>query len=151
MNQTSFTQQAEPLSATLILGLRKLPKSQAAPILACLGLRDSSIQRGYPGPVLEYRIRNAEAARLVQSGAAATPLWDLGLDGAGQVIGIGDTGLAMHTCSFKDPSVPVPYDEVDTRHRKVSGTRSHIPHPKWSAPEDGTTGFFILRGGGILV
>jgi hypothetical protein len=55
--------------------------------------------------------------------------WDVGLDGEGQVIGLGDSGLDMQHCAFADPAVPfadfkvgderIPYFESDA-HRKVS-------------------------------
>ncbi len=34
------------------------------------------------------------------------PLWRLGLDGSGQIMGVGDTGLDMTSCWFTDPTVP---------------------------------------------
>lgn len=51
--------------------------------------------------------------------------WDEGLDGRGQVIGIGDSGIDMHSCFFRDPAVPFTVPSDGTRewrapeHRKV--------------------------------
>jgi subtilisin family serine protease len=47
--------------------------------------------------------------------------WDQGLDGKGQVIGIGDSGIDMHSCFFKDPNVPFS--------TPIDGSR------EWRAPE----------------
>lgn len=32
--------------------------------------------------------------------------WDAGLDGRNQIVGIGDSGIDMHSCFFSDPQVP---------------------------------------------
>lgn len=55
--------------------------------------------------------------------------WDAGLNGQGQIIGLGDGGIDMRHCAFSDPEVPfenfkvgderVPYFESEN-HRKVS-------------------------------
>ena len=57
-----------------------------------------------------------------QSGSVASmshPLWERNVTGAGQVVSIGDTGVAWASCFFNDPAVPVPIDTVDHSHRKV--------------------------------
>ena len=54
---------------------------------------------------LRYKSSNMAAARLVQAGGSdntAQPLWDAGLNGAGQVIQIGDTGVDQYHCMFHD-------------------------------------------------
>lgn len=50
------------------------------------------------------------------------PLWQKGLDGRGQVVGVGDSGIDMDSCYFTDPLVP--FDNSARRftsstHRKV--------------------------------
>mmetsp|Transcript_19973 Transcript_19973/g.43497 ORF Transcript_19973/g.43497 Transcript_19973/m.43497 type:complete len:753 (-) Transcript_19973:506-2764(-) len=35
------------------------------------------------------------------------PFWAAGLDGTGQIVGVGDTGLKVDSCFFHDPSVPL--------------------------------------------
>eukprot|EP00287_Rhodomonas_sp_CCMP768_P026058 CAMPEP_0202829982 /NCGR_PEP_ID=MMETSP1389-20130828/15861_1 /ASSEMBLY_ACC=CAM_ASM_000865 /TAXON_ID=302021 /ORGANISM="Rhodomonas sp., Strain CCMP768" /LENGTH=1038 /DNA_ID=CAMNT_0049503575 /DNA_START=13 /DNA_END=3129 /DNA_ORIENTATION=- len=48
-------------------------------------------------------LRNRWAGNLVQSGNAnMSTLWDAGLDGEGQVIGCGDTGIDVDSCFFFD-------------------------------------------------
>lgn len=36
----------------------------------------------------------------------STVFWDAGLDGRGQIVGIGDSGIDMKSCFFADPAVP---------------------------------------------
>jgi subtilisin family serine protease len=36
----------------------------------------------------------------------STVFWDAGLDGRGQIVGIGDSGIDMDSCFFNDPAVP---------------------------------------------
>lgn len=50
--------------------------------------------------------------------------WEAGLDGKDQIIGIGDSGIDMHSCFFNDPANPFsPPTDGDTwsnpNHRKV--------------------------------
>lgn len=53
----------------------------------------------------EYRINNFAEVRMMQSGGGTeTPIWDVGLTGAGQVIGVADTGIDLDACFFRDPS-----------------------------------------------
>ena len=35
------------------------------------------------------------------------PFWKVGLDGTGEVVGVGDTGLDTNSCFFYDPNVDV--------------------------------------------
>ena len=54
----------------------------------------------------EFRVLNAEAAKITQSGSTTldgqngtligtTPIWDMGLHGEGEIIGVGDSGLVV--------------------------------------------------------
>eukprot|EP00882_Tetradesmus_deserticola_P003856 GHRQ01004080.1.p1 GENE.GHRQ01004080.1~~GHRQ01004080.1.p1 ORF type:complete len:667 (+),score=223.87 GHRQ01004080.1:292-2292(+) len=50
--------------------------------------------------------------------------WKAGLDGKGQVVGIGDSGIDMNSCFFRDPAIPFtpPGDGkewISPNHRKV--------------------------------
>ena len=52
----------------------------------------------------------ADASAITQSAtfdtsADAPPLWSAGLTGAGQVLGLGDSGVDMDHCAFNDPAV----------------------------------------------
>jgi subtilisin family serine protease len=67
---------------------------------------------------------NAVAAPSMQGGPSshAVPLWDAGLDGAGQVVGVADTGIDMGSCFFNDPLLP--HDSTHnvnaSEHRKIA-------------------------------
>lgn len=53
-------------------------------------------------------IRNAFAAAAVQSGAQESvnlknaPIWDAGIMGQGEIVGVGDTGVDMDSCYFRE-------------------------------------------------
>jgi len=54
---------------------------------------------------VSYSLQNDQASWIIQSGDAATharPLWDLGLTGEGELIGVADTGLDDESCFFFD-------------------------------------------------
>lgn len=85
-------------------------------------------------PELEVRVFNHIASEVLQVGsrlsdrqASSTsytggqqkhPFWDMGLDGQGQIVGVGDTGLDVKSCFFWDPDHDVGYE-----HKKVIGYR----------------------------
>ena len=48
-----------------------------------------------------------------------TPIWDAGLTGSGQIIGISDTGLDVNHGFFYDSSHAVPYNSISSTHRKI--------------------------------
>lgn len=68
-------------------------------------------------PGREQRLSNAFASMVSQTGALPQgglvdapsavfhPFWRMGLDGTGQLLGVGDTGLDMQSCWFRDPAV----------------------------------------------
>lgn len=73
------------------------------------------IERGYKN-ILLTRYANG----VVQSGDPdVLPLYAANLTGAGQVIGIADTGLDSQSCFFYDEAIPTPYNYVDKDHRKI--------------------------------
>jgi subtilisin family serine protease len=52
-------------------------------------------------PTVKRELRNKEAAWITQSGdfeTRATPVWDHGLTGAGQLVGVSDSGFDMTNC-----------------------------------------------------
>lgn len=56
----------------------------------------SAIQTGaLPDPMTDLR-----------SVEGATPLWDAGIDGTGQILAVTDTGVDMDSCYFHDPKFP---------------------------------------------
>ena len=68
-------------------------------------------RRRQPRPVAvahnNYARWSVQAGGGAGSGGARTPLWDLGLNGSGQVVGVADTGVDDESCFF--------YDEVERR------------------------------------
>lgn len=63
---------------------------------------------------------NGNTSGTIQSGTpGTTPIWNVGINGQGQVIGILDGGLVdINHCMFSDPVQP-----VGSNHRKVAGHR----------------------------
>jgi subtilisin family serine protease len=60
------------------------------------------------------------AAMTVQnSRAPSREIWDRGLHGEGQILGVGDTGIDHDNCFFSDPQREVPIDRIDPSHRKI--------------------------------
>jgi len=94
---------------------------------------------------------NKEGATITQSGSAAfnggrastagtTPIWDMGLHGEGEIIGVGDSGLDTGHCFFEEATGGEAAGQVyGPNHRKVvayrayadggaTGTRDHGTH-----------------------
>lgn len=72
--------------------------------------------------VVPARLLNDTSRWTIQSFVdGSTPMSDGGLDGAGQIVGVGDSGLDHDSCWFRDPAgVP-----IGTEHRKVVGYASY--------------------------
>lgn len=71
-------------------------------------------------PKAHYRLNNKHAKRVVQSGhKQTTPVYDYGIYGDNQLIGIGDTGIDYDNCFFYDPDVELPVNKLDMKHRKI--------------------------------
>lgn len=67
-----------------------------------------------------FKLLNKWARGIMQGGnARKTPLWDRGLQGQGQILGIADTGVSMNLCFFWDELHPVPFNTVNLLHRKI--------------------------------
>lgn len=75
----------------------------------------------YIEPLPTYAVRSNVTTRwTIQSGTLnVTPLYTNGLDGAGQIIGIIDGGLATNHCSFRDTVNP-----IGPLHRKIAAYNS---------------------------
>jgi subtilisin family serine protease len=83
-------------------------------------------------PAVRPRLANDRSVGTIQSGHALgpTPIFDHGLYGEGETIGILDTGLDVDACYFADPGVPFPVNTliprsgygvaVDAAHRKIA-------------------------------
>ena len=119
--------------------------AEAASPLPQIGLRVPSVGLprlvsaldGTPGlawavPQAPVRLLNDDSVWRCQSGRPdTTPIFDLGLAGEGQVIGLMDTGIDIDDCRFEDPVVGLPALNgpdgvaVDPRHRKVLAVDFH--------------------------
>ncbi|MCU0304533.1 MAG: S8 family serine peptidase [Thermoanaerobaculales bacterium] len=112
------------------VGLR-VPGERLAALLVELERTPSLVVAEAQAPI---RLRNAASAGRCQSGEpGSTPIFDRGLHGEGQVIGIMDTGLDVDDCRFDDPAGPPALNpaigtEVSAEHRKVLAVDFH-----WSA------------------
>ncbi len=59
----------------------------------------------------QYKSMNIRASKIIQGGisSTSTPLWQEGLTGRNQIIGIADTGLDYKSAFFRDSAVAVPF------------------------------------------
>ncbi len=89
-------------------------------------------------PAAQPRLHNLVAGAIAQAGSlayvqaaaspASHPLWKSGINGTGQVIGCGDTGVDVGNCYFYDPSAPVAFSMVgSTLVRTVLLFRPFLP------------------------
>ncbi|MPZ06060.1 MAG: S8 family serine peptidase [Nitrososphaeraceae archaeon] len=71
--------------------------------------------------VAEIKLDNGTTAGTIQSGISAiTPIWNAGLHGENQIIGIVDSTIDISHCFFcDDPNNTIPQD-----HRKIIGLRN---------------------------
>jgi hypothetical protein len=83
-------------------------------------------------PQAAVRLLNSGSVWRCQSGVpGSTPIFDHGLRGEGQIIGIMDTGLDIDDCRFDDPLAGLPAlnradgTEVNPAHRKVLAVDFH--------------------------
>jgi subtilisin family serine protease len=54
-------------------------------------------------------------------GKSKRPLWDRGLTGKGEIIGVGDTGIDYDNCFFRDTNQSVTFNSINMNHRKIIG------------------------------
>ena len=87
------------------------------------------------------RLLNGDAAWRCQSGVEGeTPLFDHGLRGEGQVVGIMDTGIDIDHCAFRDDAIELPALNgsngvaVDPDHRKVLAVDFYWSPRDWPNP-----------------
>jgi hypothetical protein len=75
-------------------------------------------------PRERFRLRNKWSQGIIQSGKAFnTPIFDRGISGQNQIIGIADTGIDMNLCFFSDSEHSKPFNTVNRQHRKVISYR----------------------------
>lgn len=87
----------------------------------------------------DYQFRNSTTRWIAQtntSGAGQTPLYDAGINGAGQIVGVMDGQVDVNHCSFSDT------DPIGANHRKIQayntalGSDSHGTHVAGTAIGD---------------
>jgi hypothetical protein len=102
------------------------------------GAADGALMRGAAlvEPKLRMYVRNYESSLLVQSGVSFNEggafgnkdsqalLWSMGITGAGQVVGVADTGLDTQSCFFRDPAVDELANKV-SRNATAAGLASN--------------------------
>lgn len=73
----------------------------------------------------EFTVRNNSNRWIVQSNiSGVTPLYDNGLHGEGQILGLIDTKVAVNHCAFDDPDNP-----IGENHRKIVAYNATISSP----------------------
>jgi hypothetical protein len=84
-------------------------------------------------PALRPRLANDRSVGTIQSGTALgpTPIFDHGLFGQGQTIGILDTGLDVDSCYFADPEATFPVNSLGAR--ALYGVQTSASHRKIAA------------------
>jgi len=107
----------------------KVPLSKLAAVVQRLDTTPGLILAEPQAPI---RLLNSGSVWRCQSGRnGLTPIFEHGLRGEGQVIGIMDTGLDVDECRFDDPVVGLPAlnqadgTEVNQDHRKVLAVDFH--------------------------
>ena len=110
------------------LGLR-VPRARLAAVVERL---ESTPGLVWAEPQAPLRLLNSASVWRCQSGVSGqTPIFEHGLRGEGQIIGIMDTGLDIDDCRFDDAVVGLPAInladgvEVDPDHRKVLAVDFH--------------------------
>ncbi len=105
-----------PMSRELLLELARLKEVRWIEEVPEVNLDAAVLTEGTP-------------AGLIQSGTVgSTPLWNRGIQGQGEVIGVTDTTVNLNHCMFRDPSGA----PIGPAHRKVVGNRQtsalSVPH-----------------------
>jgi subtilisin family serine protease len=86
-------------------------------------------------PRMKHSLNNFAAGAVVQGSPLAArvsepseagaqglhPIWEAGLRGEGQIVGIGDSGVDMDSCYFYDPKVAGVGEGVDEGQRRGRG------------------------------
>ena len=68
-----------------------------------------------------YKPLNHYAQWITQSFAKGErPIWEKGIRGQGQVVGISDSGIDSSHCQFADPAVKMEYNKLMPTHRKIA-------------------------------
>ena len=86
-----------------------------------------------------FELNNHEARWITQSYVEdSTPLWDVGLDGTGQLVAIGDTGVDADMCYFYDSAEGLPDDTINHDQRKIIVYYDMAGNGDWDNHDHGT-------------
>ena len=101
-------------------------------------------------PHQEFRVFNNQGVSTTQSGSArfnggradtagTTPIWDMGLHGEGEIIGVGDSGLDVGHCFFEEATGGTAADQTyGPNHRKVVAYRAYADGGATGTSDHGT-------------
>ena len=91
-------------------------------------------------PLLETKARNAVSSSIMEHNSMEThPLWDLGLNGTGVIVGVADSGIELDHGCFRHNETSI--GEIGMNHRKVVLVNTTIDdgdHPGHSDYRHGT-------------
>ncbi|MGB3975719.1 MAG: S8 family serine peptidase, partial [bacterium] len=81
----------------------------------------------------EYFLLNDGTKYVIQGGSqsAGTPIWDKGVNGSNEIIGIMDSGVDPHHCFFYDASQSLPGTTPNYSHRKIIAYRTYGDGVAW--------------------
>jgi len=86
-----------------------------------------------------FELDNHESRWIIQSYQEDyTPLWDAGLDGTGQLVAIGDTGVDADMCYFYDSAEGLPNDVINHDQRKIIVYYDMAGAGDWDGHDHGT-------------
>ena len=87
----------------------------------------------------EYFLLNDNTKYVIQGGtqSAGTPIWDKGVKGTDEIIGIMDSGVDPHHCYFYDASQGLPGTTPNYNHRKIVAYRTYGSGSAWDKCDDG--------------
>ncbi|MCD6327495.1 S8 family serine peptidase [bacterium] len=122
-----------PSKPRLILSVSVADLSQFLPLIAsqadveCIDLYNQA------------RLCNDSARWIVQTNIEnACKLWDYGIHGEGQIIGVGDTGVDADSCFFYDQSQGLPDSTVNNWQRKIIAHYDRTGEGSWDEDGHGT-------------
>jgi len=103
-----------------------LKVSGAASLKAAVGLLAQHPRVHWMQEYREIALRNKQAGLSVQScDAKRHTIWHHGIRGAGQIVGIADTGIDHDNCFFRDSTMPIPPQCSGLGHVKTLGCINH--------------------------
>lgn len=106
---------ASTIGASIGESAIQLPSSIITTVLSIVHFLSSQPEVEWIGTAAIFDTANKHASSISQSGVfvpPSHPLWDRNLTGVGQVVSIGDTGVAWSSCFFYDADVPVPFGQL---------------------------------------